>query len=382
MSSEIHKTHTPGLPKVYLDNNSTMQLLPEVLEYMVALMSQPLNPSSLHASGRNAKSYIEQARKDIASLVGVRDVNRGPYNLTFTSSGTEANNLVMHNFKDADIFVSSIEHYSILKFQDYGLNIKLINVKTNGLVDPDHLEWLLSQSMAPKKLVSVMLANNETGIIQPLKEIASVARKYSALVHSDAVQAAGKIPIHLTELDLDFMTLSSHKFGGPIGAGALIYQSKHQLLPLMVGGGQERGVRSGTENVSAIVGFGKAAEIVKARLETNYNHLKSMQKVLEETLLAKNPEIKVIGKELDRLPNTSLIINPGCSSEKQLIALDLQGIEVSSGSACSSGKVSKSHVLEAMNLLESETKSAIRVSTSHFNNMEDINIFLEKFIGI
>jgi cysteine desulfurase len=368
--------------RVYLDNNSTMEMLPEVQKLMVNLMARPLNPSSLHESGRHAKALIEEARKQVAELVGVDDINRGAYKLIFTSSGTESNNLILQNFREADVFVSSIEHTSLLKLQEYLPNIKVVCVNKDGMLDLDHLEHLLAQSNADKKLVSVMLANNETGIIQPLQKVVEIARKYGAEVHSDAVQALGKIEVNLPELDLDFMTVSAHKFGGPVGAAGLFYKSCHHIVPLMIGGGQERGGRSGTENVLAITGFGKAAEVIKDRVVANEKHLRILQQRLEKGLSIEKLGSRVIGCGVDRLPNTSLIVTPLELAERQLIALDLLGIEVSAGSACSSGKVGRSHVLEAMGLPEDEVGSAIRISTSPNNTVEEIDRFIETFAKV
>lgn len=368
--------------RVYLDNNSTMAMPEEVRNFIIELMSLPLNASSLHEAGRFAKGIIEEARRQVASLVGVGGTSRGAYQLIFTSSGTESNNLLMHNFKDADIFVSAIEHHSILKLKDYIPSVKVIRVTDRGIADLEHLEELLSASKTEKKLVSVMLANNETGILQPLKEVVEIARKAGGYVHTDAMQAAGKIEVNLPELDVDFLSLSAHKFGGPVGAGAMLHRSSHHLLPLLVGGGQERGARSGTENVVAIAGFGKAAELAKRQLEEGRKHMLALQTFLEERVLAKKPKSRIVGYGMDRLPNTTLIVTPADSAERQLIALDLQGICVSAGSACSSGKIGRSHVLEAMGMGEDEVKSAIRVSTSPAGTLQEIELFIDKFSRI
>lgn len=363
---------------IYLDHNATTCIHPQVKEIMAHLTEDPLNASSIHTYGRKAKNIIENSRHKIKSLINIKDESRDyDYRVIFTSSGTEANNLVLSNFHDADIFVSAIEHSSILFISTQASNIKIIKVDNKGLVDLEHLNDLLSKSSNNKKLISVMLANNETGIIQPLKEVVTVANKFNAIVHSDIVQALGKIDVDIIDLGIDLATISAHKFGGPLGAGALIAKSKLSIKAQIFGGGQEQGARSGTENVSAIAGVGLAAEIVKGELKNRMKKMQELQIRLEHGLVK---IVKVIGDDVLRLPNTSLITSSNSlDTMTQLIALDLKGFAVSPGSACSSGKFSKSHVLEAMNLSGDEIKSAIRVSTSYTNTNIEIDYFIEAF---
>jgi cysteine desulfurase len=359
---------------IYLDHNATTETHPQVLELISDLMKSPFNASSVHTSGRKAKSIIENARMQIASLLKI-DLKNFNYQIIFTSTGTEANNLMLSNFKDADIFISATEHMSIYAHTEYLPNIKTIKVDSNGIIDLEDLTNLLVTSTNDKKLVSVMLANNETGVIQPIEEVVEIATKFSAIVHSDLVQAVGKIDVDIGKLGLDFATISGHKFGGIQGAGALIAKSRHTILPMIIGGGQEKGIRSGSENVPAIAAMGMAATILKRELDERHLKMKSLQERLEQKL----PNVRIVAKDVLRLPNTSLIINSGrLDAATQLIALDLRGFAVSSGAACSSGKAaSDSHVLSAMGIAKSVMRSAIRVSLSYNNNFDEIDSFVK-----
>lgn len=361
---------------IYLDHNATTPLHQVVKSKMDEYCHLPLNPSSVHANGRLAESLIEQARRNIANLVGVQELGRD-YHITFTSSGTESNNLILSNYLDGEIFISSVEHLSVYAFSGLYPNVTIIDVDENGILNIEHIEARLAQSKAEKKLVSVMLANNETGIIQPIKEITAIAHKYGAQMHSDCVQAIGKIDINITNLDLDFVTISSHKFGGPTGAGALVSKAKFHLKPLIIGGGQERSLRSGTENILAILGFGEAANIVSQELIERQTHMSMLQDKLETELINHCHNVEIVGKNTKRLPNTSLIITLSKTAEIQLIAFDMKNIAISSGSACSSGKVGKSHVLSAMGYPLEKVACGIRISLGYNNTIDDINHFLE-----
>ncbi|MGI4753161.1 MAG: cysteine desulfurase family protein [Janthinobacterium lividum] len=362
---------------IYLDCNSTILIDPIVKEYVISLMDKELNPSSAHSSGRFAKNIIETARSQIATALAISTSSR-EYDITFTSSGTESNNLIMKNFYDGDIFISAIEHLSIYNHIKHAPNIKLIRVDKQGIVDLEHLEKLLAQSMASKKLVSVMMANNESGVLQDIAKISEIAKKYDAKFHSDLVQSFGKIPINIKELGLDFATISGHKIGSGQGGAALISTSHFPLTPIIIGGGQEKSVRSGTENVLAIAGFGLAAELMKENIVENQVKLKSLQEVLEKKL-KKYQGVNIISENAKRLPNTTLFTVPGTDAQTKLIGFDLRYICVSSGSACSSGKISKSHVLTNMGLDEEEVKSSIRVSFGHNNTIDDIKAFMIAF---
>jgi cysteine desulfurase len=353
---------------IYFDHNSTTPILDSIKVYMFELMNTPLNPSSTHQYGRKAKYIIEESRRNI---LGLLNLNINEYDIVFTSSGTEANNLVLNNYKDKLIIVSSIEHLSIIKSIESYKDTIFLDVLENGIIDLCQLEDILKKIDSPKQtLVSIMYANNETGVIQPIKEIANLCNKYSVKYHTDAAQAIGKIDLNINELNLDFITISAHKFGGPIGSAALIYKKNINLIPYIYGGGQEKNLRSGTENVFSIKGMEKALEFIINNLNINIEKMLYLRNLLEEKIMKITPHTKIIGKEVNRLPNTSNIITHGMSSEKQLIELDLNNIAVSTGSACSSGKISKSHVLKAMKISEVDITCSIRISLG-INNSED-----------
>lgn len=360
---------------IYLDYNATTPLREEAKQIMFDLAGMPLNPSSIHGMGRKAKSAIERARMQVAELLGIKDHMR-EYNITFTSSGTEANNLILSNYIDGEIFISNIEHSSISKVAEFFDNITFINVTGDGLLDCNDLHDKLSQSTAKKKLVSVMFANNETGVIQPLQEASIIAREYGAELHSDCIQAPGKIAIDIAKLDLDFATISGHKFGGPVGVGALISKAEFFLKPLIFGGGQEKSIRSGTENVLAIAGMGKVAELACLEFEENAKKMKEVRDYFEIKLREQFPHLQIIAQNMPRLANTSLFFNKGKSAETIVISLDLKGIAVSSGAACSSGRVAASKVLKAMGYSDDEAASAIRVSIGPKTSKEEIDQLL------
>lgn len=367
---------------IYLDHNSTTYIASEVKLLVSKLVNEPLNASSIHSKGRFSKNLIEEARNQIASALCF-DINSNNYvQVIFTSSGTEANNLIIRNFLESEVFISATEHDSILEQQFYTPNIKLISVDNNGLINLEELESALAKSTSSRKLISVMLANNESGVIQPIKKIVAIAKKFGAYTHSDCVQGVGKIPVNISELGIDFATISGHKFGGLIGAAALIINTKFILRPIIRGGGQERGARAGTENVLAIAGLGLAIEMASRNLLERYENMSNLQKKIEEGVKSVIPNIKIIGKDVERLPNTSLIVIPGFDAEIQLIALDLRGIQISSGAACSNNNNKRSRVLTAMRLEDSDIKSAIRISCSHKQKEQDINIFLETFAEV
>lgn len=362
---------------IYLDHNATTFIDPKVKEYIISLMDKELNPSSIHSSGVFARNIVEEARFQLAAALGI-SLFTGKYDITFTSSGTESNNLIMKNFYDGDIFISAIEHLSIYNHIKHAPNIKIIRVNNQGLVDLEHLEELLAQSNAAKKLVSVMMANNESGVLQDITKISEIAKKYDAKFHSDLVQSFGRISINIKELRLDFATISGHKIGGGQGGAALISNSNFQVTPMIIGGGQEKGIRSGTENVLAIAGFGLAAELMRKNIIENYIKIKNLQEILEKKL-KKYSNVNIISDNVARLPNTTLITIPSTDAQVKLIGFDLRNICISSGSACSSGKISKSHVLNNMGVGEEEAKSSIRVSLSHTNTVSDIEAFIKAF---
>ncbi len=362
---------------LYLDHNSTTSVHPKVKDLMVNLVEGEYNPSSVHAKGRYARSLVEIAREQVARSVGI-DINSREYQVVFTSSGTESNNLLISNYYDGDVFVSSIEHLSILAHFKHRNNIKIIRVNSDGIVDAKHLEQLLLASHSNKKLISVMLANNESGVVQNIQDLVKVAKKYGAVFHSDCVQAVGKILVNIKELGVDFATISSHKLGGGQGSSALIIKAEHTLKAMIIGGGQEKGIRSGTENVLAIVLFGLASSIATTEIEDRYKKMKKLQTYLEQNL-CNYKSVKIASQNVKRLPNTTLMIIPKTDAQSKLIAFDLEGIAVSSGSACSSGKVAKSHVLSSMGFSDEDTRSSIRVSFNYQQTIQDVVTFIKAF---
>jgi cysteine desulfurase len=350
---------------IYFDHNATTPVRAEVADAIATALALGGNASSVHTAGRQARQLVEESREQIADLVGVR-----PAEIVFTSGGTEANNLVLRGTGCDHVLVSAIEHDSVL---DAAENIEKIPVDENGLIDLAVLETRLSE-IDGQVLVSIMLANNETGVIEPVVQVVEIARKYGALVHTDAIQALGKITVDRAKLGVDFMSLSAHKIGGPQGVGALVVNEEVPLRALIRGGGQERSRRAGTENVPGIVGFGAAA-----RELTDFTEIKLLQDQLEASIKSIAPEAVVYGESVERLPNTSCISMPGVTNETQVMKFDLENVMISAGSACSSGKVQASHVLKAMNVAEDMASTAIRVSLGHGNTADDVAYFVSRW---
>ncbi len=352
-------------PLRYLDWNATQPLRAEAAAAMASVWAAPGNPSSVHGFGRAARRIVEQARRQVAALVGA-----DPAEVVFTASGTEADNLALAGYPDRVPVVSAIEHDAVLRA---AAAPAIVPVTADGVVDLDRLDAMLAALGRPA-LVSIMLANNETGVIQPVAEAVAVARRHGALVHTDAVQAAGRIAIDIAALGVDLLTLSAHKLGGPQGAGALIVRGAAPR-PLLRGGGQERGLRAGTENVAALAGFGIAAELAAAELP-GMGRIACLRDRLEAAALALAPETRMVGGTVPRLPNTSCLARPGLPAETQVMALDLAGFAVSAGAACSSGKVKASHVLAAMGLPAASAGAAIRVSLGRDSTAADVDDFI------
>ncbi|PZO04343.1 MAG: cysteine desulfurase [Hyphomicrobiales bacterium] len=380
--------------RAYLDHNATTPVRLEVAQAMARALAMPGNPSSVHAEGRAARAAVERAREQVASLVGAKASN-----VVFTSGGTEANATVLSpGLMDCDggrdcvrtpaslLLHSATEHPCVRDGHRFAASAaETIPVRTDGVVDlawlSSRLERFASQHPGARALVSVHLANNETGVIQPIAEVAAVARRFGALVHSDAVQAAGKIAIDIATLGADVITLSAHKLGGPKGIGAIVFRTGALELvdkPLR-GGGQERGWRAGTENVPGIVGFGAAAEMAHAALGSEAERLCGLRDRLEDKVLAMFPDTAIFGQTAPRLPNTSAFATPGLAAETLLIKLDLAGVALSSGSACSSGKVRRSHVLAAMAIDPAMSVGALRVSLGWTTSEGDIDLFLAAY---
>lgn len=355
-------THYIGkMPSIYLDYNATAPLRPEARDDMIRAMEQTGNPSSIHGYGRAARKLIEDARAHVASLTGVK-----PMQVIFNGGATEGNNTILSGFKGQRVLVGAAEHPSILEAMPDAIKIPLTR---DGLIDMEAYADFIKDGAA---LVSVQYVNSETGVIQPIKAIAALAKQHGAMMHTDAVQAAGRIAIDFHDLGVDYLTLSAHKFGGPQGVGALIFRETLQVPNLLKGGGQERRQRAGTENVVAIAGFGAAAKTALTTL-ADYQKLGALRDKLESALRAARNDAVIYGESAPRVANTADIGLNGVPAETQLMAMDLAGVAVSSGSACSSGTLKPSHVLMAMGASETDAKSALRFSLGWATTEADID---------
>jgi cysteine desulfurase len=364
--------------RIYLDWNATAPLRREAREAMAATWDLCGNPSSVHAEGRRARRLVEEARVLIADAVGAQRPN-----VVFTSGGTEANALALtpglrrgSGLAVARLLVSAIEHASVLAGGQFPADaIEAVDVTDSGVLDLDRLRAKLAGG--PPALVSVMFANNETGALQPVAEVAEIVHAAGGLLHVDAIQAFGKIPFDINKMGADVVTLSAHKIGGPKGVGALILaEGLLGLQPLLRGGGQELSRRAGTENVGGIAGFGAAAKAAMSAMEGDAIRLEGLRNRLESGLRQTRGAI-VFSSDVPRLPNTTLFTVPGLRAETAVIGFDLAGIAVSSGSACSSGKVQPSHVLQAMGFGPEIARGAVRLSLGWSTSEADIDRCLE-----
>jgi cysteine desulfurase len=364
--------------RIYLDWNATTPLRPEAKEAMAAAWDLCGNPSSVHAEGRKARRLVEQARATLAVAVGAL-----PRNVILTSGGTEANALALTpGLRRASgpamerLAVSAIEHASVLSGGRFASDaISTIGVTSLGVLDLDWLRAALASG--PPALVSVMAANNETGALQPVKEVAEIVHAADGLLHVDAIQAFGKMPLDINDMSADLITLSAHKIGGPKGVGAVILaEGVLGFEPLLRGGGQELGRRAGTENVAGIAGFGAAVKGAVAALNGEAIRLESLRNRLEKGL-RQTLGVIVFAADVGRLPNTTLFTVPGLKAETAVIGFDLAGIAVSSGSACSSGKVQPSHVLEAMGFGPELAQGAVRLSLGWSTSEADVDHSIE-----
>jgi cysteine desulfurase len=347
----------------YLDYNATAPVHPAVAVAVAEALALGGNPSSVHRAGQTARRAVETAREAVAALVGA-DASE----VVFVSGGTEANHLALRGSGRSRVLVSAIEHDSVRAAVK---DAEILPVDSSGILSLTALAERLAADARPA-LVSVMLANNETGVIQPIAEIAEIAHAGGALLHCDAVQAAGKLPLDRSRLGADLISLSAHKIGGPQGVGALVVAPDVALAALQVGGGQERGRRAGTENVPGIVGFGRACAIAAESL-ADCVRLAALRDSAERQLLARAPSARVFGAAGPRLPNTLCIAMPGVPAATQVMALDLAGVMVSAGAACSSGKVRPSHVLRAMGATPDDASSAIRISLGWASTAADVD---------
>jgi len=355
-------------PLAYLDYNATAPVKPGVAEVVADALSVGGNPTSVHRSGRAARTLVDRARDQIAALV-----NAAAETVVFTSGGTEANNLALAGFAGTGrrLVVSAIEHASVAVVGDK-LGAETVPVDADGIIDLQALDVILASDPTPA-LVSLMLANNETGVIQPVAAAAEISHKHGALLHCDAVQGPGRLALDMKSLGADLLTLSAHKLGGPQGVGALVVgAAAHELNAVQLGGGQERGLRPGTENVPGIAGFGFAAELAEADLE-QVSGIAALRDGMEAELATIAPELTIAGGNAPRLCNTSTIIAPGLDSETQIMALDLAGVSVSAGAACSSGKVASSTVLAAMGMSDEQSGCAIRVSMGPDSSEQEVD---------
>ena len=367
---------------IYLDNAASTAVHPEVVKEMLPYFDvQYGNPSSIHQFGRKAKNAIQKARKQVAALIDAE-----PDEILFTSGGTESNNTILYGITKLQgshldqnhIITSSIEHEAILqpckKFENIGIKITYLPVDEHGIVNPDDI----TNSINPHTvLVSIMFANNEVGTIQPIKEISEICKKYQIPFHTDAVQAVGKVPINVKELGVDALSISSHKINGPKGIGALFIKKGVIITPQILGGGQENGMRSGTENVASIVGFGKACEIAKERLNENISHFQTLHSSMLSKIVKEISHVKLNGHPGKRIFNNIHLTFLGVQGEDLIIKLDEHGIAASTGSACSVHTQKASHVLKAMGFNHEQITGSLRMSFGYMNTLNEVEQTVE-----
>lgn len=366
--------------RVYLDHSATTPIRPEVLEAMLPYLRERYgNPSSLHHWGQEAKKAVEQAREAVAALISAR-----PEEIVFTSGGTEADNLAVigaayaNAAKGRHIITSSIEHHAVLDSMQYlerqGFKVTFLPVTAEGLVQVDEVAAAITPETI---LISIMHANNEVGTVQPVALIGQLAKEKGIILHSDAVQSAGKIPVDVDELGVDLLTLSAHKIYGPKGVGALYVRKGTRLDPIFHGGAQERKRRPGTENTPGIVGFGRAAALAKQEMATEARRLAALRDRLLDGLSERIPDLVITGHREKRLPNHVSVCVKYVEGESLLLSLDLQGVAASSGSACTSGSLEPSHVLLAMGLPHEVAQGSLRLTLGRENEEADVDYVLE-----
>jgi cysteine desulfurase len=375
---------------VYLDHAATTPMLPEAVTAMTDLLGEVGNPSSLHASGRTARRHVEEARETVAAALGAR-----PSEVLFTGGGTESDNLAVKGLywqrRSEDparrrILASAVEHHAVMDAvlwlaEHEGATVEWLPVDSAGRVSPETLEVAIATDPSSVSLVTVMWANNEVGTVQPVAELATVASSYGVPMHSDAVQALGSLPVDFAASGLDAMTVTGHKVGGPLGVGVLVLGRTQDLVPVLHGGGQERDVRSGTLDAPAIVGLATAAELaVKRRVEQGAavaalrdDLVRRVREVVPDVVLGGDPDLSLA----HRLPGNAHFSFPGCEGDALLLLLDAQGIEVSTGSACSAGVPQPSHVLLAMGVPEMLARGSLRFSFGHTSTAADVDAVVE-----
>ena len=371
-------------PIYYFDNNATTRVAPEVVDAMIPFLREYWgNPSSTYVFGRQVGEHVDQARARVAALI-----NAEPREIVFTSCGTESNNSAIHSAlvtqpEKRHVLTTAVEHSANTKFcellQKRGYPVTFLPVAPDGALDLQRLEESIRPDTA---IVSVMWANNETGILFPVKEIAAICRRKGVLFHTDAVQTPGKLKIDVRELDVDFLSLSAHKLHAPKGIGLLYVKRRVKYQPYVVGGGQERGRRGGTENVASIVAFGRAAELALASLPDENTRVRALRDRLEDGILGTIPATSRNGAKEPRLPNTSNLAFEGVEAEGILMLLDQAGICASSGSACTTGSLDPSHVLTAMGCSAARARSSIRFSLGIYNTDAEVEHVLKHLPGI
>jgi cysteine desulfurase len=360
------------MPRIYFDNSATTPVLPEVFEAMRPYFDERFgNASSIHRNGQQTRAAVEQARESMAALLACR-----PPEVVFTSGGTEADNLAIFGVAGAGdhVITSTVEHHAVLNackhLEAEGADVTYLPVDGRGLVDPADVRRALRSTT---KLITVMMANNETGVLQPVEEIGKIAAESEVYFHTDAVQAAGKAPLDVASIGCDLLSISGHKIHAPQGVGALYVRKGTALAPMLYGGRHERSRRAGTENVPGIVALGKAAELARAKLENDNQGMARMRNRLEDALLALD-SAGVNGDGSPRVPQTLSMYFDGIDGESLVIALDLKGLAVSTGAACSSGAIEPSHVLMAMGLSPDRARASIRFSLGRQNTMEEVEV--------
>ena len=359
--------------RVYFDNNATTPLLPEVFEAMRPYFIENFgNASSIHRRGQQARAAVEQAREHVADLIGAR-----PAEVVFTSGGTEGDNLAIFGLVSPGqhIITSAVEHHAVLnacrKLEADGVELTILPVDAQGLINPEDVKAALRPNT---QLISIMMANNETGVLEPVREIGRIAAEADVFFHTDAVQAAAKVPINVNEIGCDLLTIAGHKMHAPQGTGALYVRRGTLLKPLLYGGRHERSRRAGTENLAGIVGMGKAAELARKWLdEDGPTQMASLRDRLEQNAVAQVERVKVNSGSAPRTPNTSNIVFECIEGEAFVIAMDLKGVSVSTGAACSSGAIEPSHVLVAMGRSPDEARASIRFSLGKQNTAEEVD---------
>src|SRR6201996_9066274 len=371
--------HAPRHEVTYLDNNATTRVAPEVFEAMVPFLTEYYgNPSSAYSFGKRVEGHLKEAREKVAALVGAT-----PKEIIFTSCGTESDNAAIWSALQTTgkrhIVTTQVEHSAIMNQTDQlermGFGVTRLPVQADGTLSLSDVENAIRDDTG---VVSIMWANNETGVLFPVEEIASLCKKKGVLFHTDAVQTPGKIDLsHVAKTDIDFLSMSGHKLHAPKGVGVLYVKRRTKVVPYVIGGGQERGKRGGTENVASIVGLGRAAELAVERLDDEQKRVRGMRDRFEDALLARLPHIYINGRRDQRLPNTSNIAFDFVEAEAILFRLDNVGICASSGSACTTGSLDPSHVLSAMGLTPARARSCVRFSFSHYNSDADIDAALQ-----